>query len=262
MHRYEKKFSEVSGIARFRYRDTHLTNVCKYSKGILAESSVGKGHIATSYKILHDKIHVLPYIAPPYFRALTGSESINSRYYLPKKYVFYPAQFWRHKNHSTLIRAVNLVRKEIPDIKLVLVGAKKNAYLDVMKLVNQLHLNNEVFFYNYIPDHDMAAFYRHARALIMPTFFGPTNIPPLEAFAADCPVAVSNIYGMPEQVGDAALLFDPRSVQDIAKVIKLLWENDALCQELVRKGKLRNTLWEEGAFNQRFTEIISNVIDN
>jgi glycosyltransferase involved in cell wall biosynthesis len=262
MHRYEKKFTEVSGIARFRYRDTHLANVCKYSKGILAESSVGKEHIVTSYKILYDKIHVLPYIAPPHFRALTGSENLNSFCNLPQKYVFYPAQFWRHKNHSTLIHAIDIVSKEIQDIKLVLVGAKKNAYQAVIKLVDQLHLNDKIIIYNYIPDQKMAAFYRHARALIMPTFCGPTNIPPLEAFAAGCPVAVSNIYGMPEQVGDAALLFDPRSVEDITKVIKLLWENDDLCQELIRKGKLRDAHWEEGAFNRRFAEIISNVMDN
>jgi glycosyltransferase involved in cell wall biosynthesis len=262
MHRYEKKFSEVSGIARFRYREIHLKNVCKYSKGILAESSVGKAHIETSYKISHDKIHILPYIAPPHVRVLTVSENFNSLYNLPQKYVFYPAQFWRHKNHSTLIHAIDLVSKEIPDIKLVLVGAKKNAYQDVMKLVNQLHLNDKVIFYNYIADSDMAVFYRHARALIMPTFFGPTNLPPLEAFAAGCPVAVSNIYGMPEQVGDAALLFDPRSVENIAKVIKVLWENDDLCQELTHKGKLRNAHWEEGAFNRRFAEIINNLMEN
>ena len=52
----------------------------------------------------------------------------------------------------------------------------------------------------------MISFYKYAVALVMPTFFGPTNIPPLEAFALGCPVITSNIYGIPEQVGDAALL--------------------------------------------------------
>jgi len=49
--------------------------------------------------------------------------------------------------------------------------------------------------------------------MIMPTFFGPTNIPPLEAIAVGCPVAVSNIYGMPHQLGDAALYFNPTRVE-------------------------------------------------
>ena len=260
MHRYERNFPEASGYAHFRYREIHMANICKYSKGILSESNVGKEHIVTSYQASPAKIHVLPYIAPPHIRTLTDPGNFNSLYNLPQKYVFYPAQFWRHKNHSTLIRAIDMVRKENPDIRLVLVGAKKNAYQDIITMVNQLHLNDEVIFYNYIPDHDMAAFYRRARALVMPTFFGPTNLPPLEAFAAGCPVAVSNIYGMPEQVGDAALLFDPRSVQDIAKVIKLLWENDTLCQELNRKGKLIDARWDQGAFNRRFAEIIRHLI--
>lgn len=260
MHRYESNFPEASGNAHFRYREIHMENICKYSQGILSESNVGKEHIVTSYQASPEKIHVLPYVAPSHIRALTGPGDFNSLYNLPQKYVFYPAQFWQHKNHSTLIRAIEIVRKEIPDIRLVLVGAKKNAYQDIRKLVNQLRLNDEVIFYNYIPDHDMAVFYRRARALVMPTFFGPTNIPPLEAFAAGCPVAVSNIYGMPEQVGDAALLFDPRSAQDIARVIKLLWENDALCQELIRKGKLKDARWNQGAFNRRFAEIIRHLI--
>lgn len=62
--------------------------------------------------------------------------------------------------------------------------------------------------------------------------------------------------------GDTALFFDLRSIQDMAKVIKLLWENDDLCQELIHKGKVRNAHWEESAFNRRFYEIISNLMDN
>ena len=88
----------------------------------------------------------------------------------------------------------------------------------------------------------MPEFYRRARAMVMPTFFGPTNIPPLEAFALGCPVAVSNIYGIPEQVGDAALLFDPNSVEEIADCIERLWQDDALCASLISKGHARTEL--------------------
>ena len=69
----------------------------------------------------------------------------------------------------------------------------------------------------------------------MPSYFGPTNIPPLEAMALGCPVAVSNKYAMPEQVGDAGLLFDPDSPEEIAKCIKAMWLDDKLRQKMINK---------------------------
>jgi glycosyltransferase involved in cell wall biosynthesis len=94
----------------------------------------------------------------------------------------------------------------------------------------------------------------------MPTHFGPTNIPPLEAFLVGCPVAVSGIYGIPEQVGDAALLFDPESVEEIAKCIERLWTDDALCVMLAAQGKQRAAAWGQEQFNARLREIIDVVL--
>jgi len=94
----------------------------------------------------------------------------------------------------------------------------------------------------------------------MPTFYGPTNIPPLEAFAVGCPVATSGIYGMPEQVGDAALLFNPESVGEIADCIRKLWQDDRLCADLVERGKGRVARWGQPQFNGRLREIVEKII--
>ena len=94
----------------------------------------------------------------------------------------------------------------------------------------------------------------------MPTFFGPTNIPPLEAFACGCPVAVSNIYGMPEQVGDAGLLFNPRSDVEIADTIYKLWTDNDIIKNLINMGHQKNKEWGQTQFNQRLLEIITKTI--
>ena len=91
---------------------------------------------------------------------------------------------------------------------------------------------------------------------IFPTLFGPTNIPPLEAFVLGCPVAVSGIYGMPEQIGDAGLLFDPRSVHSIANSIMRLWVDDALCQKLRVQGKAKAAAWGRDQFGAALEAII------
>jgi len=193
--------------------------------------------------------------------ASSSSENeVTRKYRLPAKFIFYPANFWEHKNHLNMVEAMAVLKKELPDLALVLAGSRQNAYDAVMRRIDQLDLTNDVRILGYVPDEDMAGLYRKARALVMPTFFGPTNIPPLEAFAAGCPVSVSGIYGMPEQTGDAALLFDPSSVQGIAECIRRLWTDDRLCADLVLKGKERAASWGQQHFNARLHTIIEAVL--
>jgi glycosyltransferase involved in cell wall biosynthesis len=95
----------------------------------------------------------------------------------------------------------------------------------------------------------------------MPTFFGPTNIPPLEALSFGCPVAVSRIYAMPEQLGDAALYFDPNSVQEMSQVLVRLWNDDDLCNELRVRGQQRLDSWTPVHFAARLGTIIDALLD-
>jgi glycosyltransferase involved in cell wall biosynthesis len=265
MHRYERRFPEVSADGEFESREFRYSNMCGFADGILVDSELGKTQVNESYGLSTKKIHVLPFIPPRYVleaRELKpkAKREFESKYRLPEKYIFYPAQFWLHKNHGRLIKAVNQVKQENPDISLVLAGSlEKNGYEPALKLINDLGLQENVVLMGYIPDEDVPEFYRRARALIMPTFFGPTNIPPLEAFILGCPVAISGTYGMREQSGDAAIYFDPESVEEIAGCIRRLWSDDELCGKLIAKGKEKTGQWGQAQFNQRLFEIIRKV---
>lgn len=259
MHRYERRFSEVSDNGEYERREELYSNMCQWANGILVDSEVGREQVHESYGMSKEKLFVLPFIPPKYVYNNLVSEYFETKYRLPEKYIFYPAQFWEHKNHVRLIEAIGILTKEFPDIQLVLVGSKKNGYDKAVELVNLMQINNNVHFMGYVPDEDMPEFYRRARALVMPTFFGPTNIPQLEAFVLGCPVATSRIYGIPQQVGDAALLFDPGSVSEIADTLRKLWTDDKLCRELVAKGNVRAANWGQLQFNQKLAEIITRL---
>lgn len=261
MHRYERQFPEVSARGEYFLRERHYRNICRWAKGILVDSEVGKQHVVESYGVAPERVHVLPYVAPESVSSCKAPENFDARYQLPEKFIFYPAQFWEHKNHKRLIQAVGRLKESIPDIKVVLVGSKKNAYPSAVRLAEDLNVSRDVIFLGYVPDEDLPEIYRRARALIMPTFFGPTNIPPLEAFAIGCPTAISGIYGIPEQVGDAALLFHPESVTEIAEGIRRLWFDDDLCAELVEKGKEKAAKWGQPQFNDRLREIIEQILE-
>jgi glycosyltransferase involved in cell wall biosynthesis len=262
MHRYESQFPEAAAFGRQYYRDAYLKELCHDSRGILVDSNVGKQQVLNSYGPDAAKVLVLPYVPPSYIFESSGQNNFEATYRLPAKFLFYPAEFWPHKNHIRLVNALARARAQHSDISLVLSGGAGKERSRIQAHVHRLGLRDHVRFVGYVPDTDMPEFYRRARALIFPTFFGPTNIPPLEAFALGCPVAISGIYGMPEQVGDAALLFDPRSEEEMADCILRLWQDDELCRRLSLSGRRRARLWGPAEFAATLRAFIKQLTDS
>jgi glycosyltransferase involved in cell wall biosynthesis len=260
MHRYESSFPEVSAFGLFRRRERHYRRLCRYARAVLVDSNVGKRQLMESYSLCSERAYVLPYVAPAYMYVETLPFGFDGRYCLPKKFIFYPAQFWEHKNHVRLLEAMAMLRIEFPDLYLVLAGSSKNGYRRALETIDRLGLIDRVLLTGYVPDEDIPEFYRRALAMVMPTFFGPTNIPPLEAMVAGCPMAVSGIYAMPEQVGDAALLFDPESVDEIAGAIRRLATDSELRQRLAMKGRERARRWGMSQFHARLVAIIGMAV--
>lgn len=260
MHRYEAQFPEVSRWGRYFLREYRFRNICRHAQAVLVDSEAGRNHVMESYGLARERISPLPYLPPRYIYSKAVPDGFDSRYALPRKFLFYPAQFWRHKNHDRLLQAVAIISREHPDISLVLAGPRRYEYPRLVARVEELGLTGRVLFTGYVPDADLPEFYRRARALVMPTFFGPTNIPPLEAFALGCPVVISGIYGIPEQVGDAALLFDPRSVKEMAAVIRRIWVDDDIRDDLAMRGRRRAERWGQQEFNDSLQRIVSSVL--
>lgn len=261
MHRYEKDIPEL--VEGLDYREKLFSSEAKYADIILADSLLGKKHIIESYgencSDIDAKVEVLPFIPPSY---IYTDHCENSELVLPDKYIFYPAQFWSHKNHVNLLKALAHLKKQGIFVSLVLSGSRQNNYEQVLRSIEELELKDQVMILGYVTNSDIVYIYRNARALVYPTLFGPTNIPPLEAFYLGCPVAASGIYAMPEQLGDAALYFDPRSVDEIADVIKQLWLDDELCRQLSQRGLEQAKKWGPVQFSERLEEIIEKHLVN
>lgn len=261
MHRYERRFPELGSWKIYHWREKAFKNLCKYNDAILVDSELGKKQTIDSYSISSKKVYVLPFIPPKYILSNKTNKDFDVKYKLPSKFIFYPAQFWEHKNHKNLILAISLLKEEIPDICLILVGSKKNAYNQIINLVESNNLKNNIQFLEYIPNDDITELYRRSRALIFPSFLGPTNIPPLEAMANNCPTAVSDVYGMKEQLGDGSCYFNPKSVEEIAQTIKNIWFDNELCAELIKKGRKRiQEYYTQDVFNNKFYFIINDIL--
>jgi glycosyltransferase involved in cell wall biosynthesis len=259
MHRYESSFPEVSSRFRYFIREHRFKNIANYCDLILVDSNVGLQHVVESYGVAKEKIYPLPYIAPSYIKVDLERDNFEEFYALPKNFLFYPAQFWPHKNHKRLVDALQIAIKIHPDINLVLSGGLRHQFENIRGYVDSLGLAGHVHFVGYVPDQDLRGFYIRARALVMPTFFGPTNIPPLEALASGCPVIISGIYGIEEQLKDAALYFNPLNIADIAQKIVMVWGDNALANDLCSKGLARSSKYGQGDFNELVEEALKKL---
>jgi glycosyltransferase involved in cell wall biosynthesis len=140
-------------------------------------------------------------------------------------FLLYPANPWPHKNHARLYEAFARVRRERPELRLVLTGTGHAAALP-----ERVESRGRVSF------DELVALYRTASALVFPSLYEGFGLPPLEAMACGCPVAASNATSLPEVCGDAAESFDPLSVEDMARAIRSVLADPA---PYVRRGLAR-----------------------
>jgi glycosyltransferase involved in cell wall biosynthesis len=267
-HRLQPEFPEVSANGEWERREYLFRNGTRHATLLLADSEVGKEDILNfygSYGATSDRVKVLPFL-PACYLGVDISESERQRlrraYRLPERYLFYPAQFWPHKNHARIVQALGLLKQEHNlKIPVVFCGSytgeiRERTFREVMSLSSQLGLEKQIHYLGYVPDEDMSGIYAEAVALIMPTFFGPTNIPVLEAWAFGCPVLTSDIRGIREQVQHAGILVDPRSVEAIADGIYRLWTDENLARSLADLGRQRLANYTPADYRRRLMEIL------
>jgi glycosyltransferase involved in cell wall biosynthesis len=121
-------------------------------------------------------------------------------------FLLYPANRWPHKNHERLFAAFTLVRRERPELRLVLTGQGHE----------HTQLPDGVESRGHVSPEELVELYRTAACLVFPSLYEGFGLPPLEAMACGCPAAVSNATSLPEVCGDAAEYFDPLSPEDMA----------------------------------------------
>ena len=250
-HRLQPWFPEVSAGGTWRQRETFYGEYLRRATYIIAGTDAGRLEIERFYQVTSNRIMILPHPTPAFALNAKPADvaSVLKKYGLRSNYLFYPAQFWSHKNHANLLlAAAELKREHQIDMQVVFVGSNKGNEEYVRTFATQLNPSIDVAFLGFVPLEDLIALYRGAFALGYITFFGPENLPPLEAFALGCPVIASDVSGAREQLGDAALFVDPRSPMQIAAAIKELHDNESLRNTLIDKGRARAERWTATEF--------------
>jgi glycosyltransferase involved in cell wall biosynthesis len=163
-----------------------------------------------------------------------ADERLRARLQLPERYLVYPANLWPHKNHGRLIEALGATGDR--DLHLLLSGHDYGRGAELGERARRAGVEDRVRHLGYLEPEEVPALLRGATAMVFPSLYEGFGSPPLEAMACGCPVACSTRGSLAEVIGDAALRFDPSSVEAIAEAIERLRDDAGLCERLRARG--------------------------
>lgn len=227
-------FPELAMGGNFETRQRYFSNILPKALLTFVESEASRAELLRYTFVAAKKMRVVPIFAGKCVECTVGEgtqKDILDQFGLKKnQYFFYPAQFWAHKNHVGLLHAFQRFYQQHPEFRLVLTGSDKGNKEYIRSVVRDLKLDDAVVFPGFVPNETINCFYQNATALVMASFFGPTNMPPLEAMALGCPVIASDVEGHREQLKDAALYFEPMEEDSLSAAMEQMFaERDKYC---------------------------------
>ncbi len=247
-----KSVITVHDLVAFLYPQNHdkkavlleklfLKKAAKKADKILAVSKNTKKDLIEILSVPKEKIEVVYCAAGSEFKPVPKEKltkfSVETN--LPKKFFLGVGSLVPRKNYPNLIRAFIKINKDFPDHHLIIVGDEgwnKKENKEIKNLIRDNYLSKKVHLIGYLSNSSLVNLYNLARGLVFVSLYEGFGIPPLEAFACGTPVIASNVSSIPEVVGDAAILVDPKNIEEISLAMGRLIVDEDLCIQLKEKG--------------------------
>jgi glycosyltransferase involved in cell wall biosynthesis len=252
-----------------RRRDLEYGTFCRRAAMVAVTSEWVRDDVIGHYGLPEDKVSVVPWAPPTLAYQAPDEEALGAvaaRLALPPRFLFYPAQAWPHKNHLALFHAlVRLRDEEALTIPLICTGGASSYASELLRQRDALGLAEQVRWLGFVMPDDLRALFELCEGVVVPTLFEAASGPVWEAFLAGAPVACSNVTSLPDQVGDAAIVFDAYDEAALVDAVRRLWLDDSLRSELGRKGRKRVSefTWERTArhFRAHYRRLAGRELD-
>lgn len=258
------EFDEVRANGEFERRDRSIWTSVRKAALVVVDSTKSVVTVARSFGVPEEKLIPVPFSPSPHIALSAGengrAEDLISS--LPEPYFYYPAQFWGAKNHGRVLDAVAILVRSGFKGGVVFSGNDRGSLEKVKKRAVERGLGDRVRILTYVSDEELQMLFQNSAGLVMASYFGPTNIPPLEAMALGVPVVASSIHR--EQLAEAALLFDPDSERDLANKLEAVLKPE-VASDLVARGHEhlqtidRNRQLQEALVRERMIRIAKRI---
>lgn len=224
------------------YRMGSLPRAARSAVRVVTASQYSAKDICEVLRVDASCVRVIPIAIDPFFFEQASPECTRrtmEKLSIQGDFILALAALDRRKNMACVLDSFALLRRRSVDARLVLVGSE-----DVRRQGLESHprwpeVMDRVTLLSYISDHDLKHLYHAARVFVYPSLYEGFGLPPLEAMACGTPVVCSNATSLPEVVGDAALLFDPRSPEALAEAVEALWHDAGLRRVMAQRGRRR-----------------------
>jgi glycosyltransferase involved in cell wall biosynthesis len=200
-------------------------------------SNFSAERLAEAFPMIRSRLRVIHNaVSPVFFEPFDSNaeQFLETSNLKDRRFVLLPGGLHYRKNAELVLKAWPILREKIPDLTLVVAGHNHPDYLRAAK-----HLGPSVLLTGFVEDQQLRALYQGAQAVWFPSQYEGFGIPVLESMACGTPVVASNNTAIPEISGDAAVLVDPRRVDQNVEAIESVVSDGQLREKLREKGKKR-----------------------
>jgi glycosyltransferase involved in cell wall biosynthesis len=245
----------------YNYAKFMIKHALKSSDCIVTISQWSKTDILQLCNFQKSDINVIYGAVDDRFQKITDDailRAVFEKVDIPDQYILYTGSFKEHKNIARLIQAFSrLKRKQCPF--LILAGDRIEKYKHLQALINELDLQKNIINPGWLNLEEFIALYSGAAAFVFPSLYEGFGLSPLEAMKCRTPVVSSDAACMPEILGEAALYFDPYSVEDMAGKIRDVLGDNKLRRALIEEGaaQVQKYSWRRSA--NKYLELYENI---
>ena len=226
-----------------------------FATRIIAVSRFTKEDLVKTYEIPEEKISVVynGYDSEGYKPVVDAAARLKIKYGFDFPFVLFIGRLEGKKNICRLVEAFIAFKQKYPmdKRKLILVG-KSGIDKELDKAKEKIAFTGsqgEVIFPGWVAQEDLPLFLSAADVFFFPSLFEGFGIPVVEAMACGCPVICSKTTSLPEVTGEAALMFDPLNVAEMAARLEQVLLNESVAESLREKGfqRAKDFSWEKCA---------------
>jgi glycosyltransferase involved in cell wall biosynthesis len=230
------EFSESSNYGESRIKLRYLEIVTRASSLVITESISLKNSVIDRFDLNPKRVLAIPHSVPKDIISSTSAPMTSKpKFQNGEVFYLYPAQFWNHKNHRVIVLALKKLHQASKMAHVVFVGQDQGLLEPVKKLVMKMGLQDYVHFMGFQSRSELIELYRNCVALVMTTYFGPTNVPPMEAWSLGVPVIYSQ--HLSEDLGDSVIPVDVDSIESVANGMQIVLE-EVYRERLINQGRL------------------------
>ncbi len=246
-----------------QYYNYFFPRFAKEADKIITVSEFSGADIASSYGVDKEKIEVVYNGSLACFRPMNTSliKEFRKQNSSGQAYFLYVGAIHARKNILNLLKSFDQFKRSTGSaFKLLMAGNRMFYERDIDNYLQKMFYRDDVVWLGRVSNEFLAKLYGAAFALVYVPFYEGFGMPVLEAMYADIPVITSNVSSLPEVAGNAALLADPNSIDEIAGQMEALATDNLLYERLVANGRIRRQAfnWEKSSL--KLNEILNDFI--